>query len=58
MINIVKSGDTSSDSRSVVVVNSTDTKPVKGITHGSLCEEVDTGSVYLFDEENERWVEV
>ena len=36
---------------------STDTKPTKGVRNGSVFVEIDTGKVYLFDEENEQWVE-
>lgn len=33
---------------------STDTKPV-GMTNGSTLMEMDTGKVYMYDEENEQW---
>ena len=36
---------------------STDTKPTEGIVSGSIYTEVDTGDVYLFDEESGQWVE-
>ena len=37
---------------------STDTKPTDGIVTGSMCIEVDTGKVYLFNEANGgSWVE-
>lgn len=36
---------------------STDTKPTAGIATGSVCTEVDTGAVFLFDEESGDWVE-
>ena len=35
--------------------NSSDTKPTEDISTGSLCIEVDTGDVYLFDEETSGW---
>lgn len=59
MIKIVQSnlvGNT--DDRCVVVCNSSDEKPIAKMTHGSLCEEVDTGDVYIFDEENKQWNKV
>lgn len=40
---------------------STDTKPTDGIVTGSKFTEVDTGDVYLFDEEadaGDEWVKV
>lgn len=36
---------------------STDEKPTDGIANGSVMVEVDTGDVYLFDEEASDWVE-
>lgn len=35
---------------------STDTKPTDCAT-GSICAEVDTGKIFLFDSEGETWVE-
>ena len=34
-----------------------DSKPTDGIVTGSLCIEVDTGKVFLFNEASETWVE-
>lgn len=34
---------------------STDTKPTDGIANGSVLFEMDTGTMYKFDEENEAW---
>lgn len=34
--------------------DSTDTKPTSGIAEGSVCKEVDTGDIYLFD--GSAWV--
>lgn len=34
---------------------STDTKPTTGIANGSVLFEMDTGTMYKFDEENEAW---
>ena len=36
---------------------STDEKPVDNIGNGSVLLEMDTGKVYLFDEENSIWKE-
>lgn len=36
---------------------STDTKPT-GFATGSTCLEVDTGDVYLYDEESAEWIAV
>ena len=36
---------------------STDTKPTEGIVNGSTLLEMDTGKVYMFDEENKEWKE-
>lgn len=36
---------------------STDTKPTDGIANGSACVEMDTGKIYLFDEDGGAWVE-
>ena len=38
--------------------NSTDTKPTENFANGSSFVEVDTGKLYLFDEEASSWVEV
>lgn len=58
MLRVVRSGKTNNaDNRYVIVGNSTDEKPTTDMTHGSLFEEVDTGKLYLFDEENTVWVE-
>ena len=37
---------------------STDTKPTDGLITGSKFTEVDTGDVYLFDEESDTWTKV
>lgn len=36
---------------------STDTKPTDGVRNGSVFVEMDTGKEYLFDAENDQWVE-
>lgn len=37
---------------------STDSKPTSGIVTGSVFVEVDTGKVFLFNEDATAWVEV
>lgn len=38
---------------------STDEKPInKYIGNGSIFLEIDTGKVFIFDEENQEWVEL
>ena len=37
---------------------STDTKPTEGIKNGSICIEMDTGKIYMFNEAGTEWLEV
>lgn len=37
---------------------STDTKPTEGIANGSICIEMDTGSIFMFDKAGNEWLEV
>ena len=37
---------------------STDNKPTENVANGSMFIEINTGKIYLFDEENEQWKEV
>lgn len=37
---------------------SSDSKPTDGIANGSICIEMDTGKIYMFDESGSAWVEV
>ena len=37
---------------------STDSKPTDGIANGSILIEMDTGSIYMFDEAGAEWLEV
>lgn len=37
---------------------STDTKPTTDIANGSILIEMDTGSIYMFDEAGADWLEV
>lgn len=34
---------------------STDTKPIENIANGSMLMEMDTSTLYLFDEESHTW---
>lgn len=56
--NIVVEDDGTSLISAEVYCNSSDTKPTAGFANGSTLTEVDTGSQFLFDEDNEEWVEV
>ena len=35
-----------------------DAKPTQNIANGSMCIEMDTGKVYVFDEANSTWREI
>jgi len=37
---------------------STDTKPTTGIQNGSMCLEMNTGKIYVFNEDASTWVEL
>ena len=37
---------------------STDTKETTGITNGSSCIEMDTGKVFMFDQDTSTWYEL
>ena len=37
---------------------STDTKPVGGVLNGSICMEIDTGDMYMFDEASTTWKKI
>lgn len=34
---------------------STDDKPTENVANGSVCIEMDTSTMYMFDEENNEW---
>lgn len=40
-----------------IACTSSDTKPTAGFATGSICVEVDTGSVFFFSEAAGEWVE-
>ena len=52
MVKIVSNGSNPSE----VYLLSKDTKP-KGVENGSVCYEIDTGKVFMFDAENKTWIE-
>lgn len=37
---------------------STDAKPTTGIVNGSMCLEMNTGKIYVFNEAGSTWVEL
>ena len=37
---------------------STDSKPTTGIANGSMCLEMNTGKIYVFNEAGSAWVEL
>lgn len=37
---------------------SSDTKPTVGIANGSMCLEMNTGKIYVFNEAGSAWVEL
>lgn len=37
---------------------STDSKPTDGIANGSMCLEMNTGKIYVFNEAGSAWVEL
>ena len=37
---------------------STDDKPTEDITNGCVFIEIDTGKIFMYDEENEQWKEI
>lgn len=51
---VYKDGNTLTEA----VCLSTDTKPTDGIANGSICLEMDTGDVYMFDESGGEWIKL
>ena len=43
------------DVLTTAVCLSSDTKPTVGVQNGSICIEMDTGTMYFFDEKNSTW---
>lgn len=63
MLSIEKIGGVMNERILELVGLSTDTKPLKKIdgveiTNGSTFMEMDTCSVFMYDEENHRWLEM
>ncbi len=63
MVSIGKIGEQANDRILEVVALSTDIKPIGEIdgvriVNGSKYIEMDTGSVFIYDEENQRWLEL
>ena len=50
-------GEPEYGNRITFAVNSADEKPSGELTNGSVCIEVDTGEIFLWDEEQDDWVE-
>jgi hypothetical protein len=48
--------ESTKDSCHVYYGRSTDKKPMKYVGNGSQYYEIDTSKLYLFDEENQRWL--
>lgn len=40
-----------------VCLSTDDPKPTAGVQNGDMLLEMDTGKIYLFDEENSQWLE-
>ena len=56
MITVGRIGNQSSDDRtSMLYLKSTDTKPLD-VENASSIYEIDTGNVYMFDEETKQWI--
>jgi len=54
MVTIV--GASGAGAQATIICLSTDTKPTD-VPNGSICLEMDTSKVYLFDETNTQWRE-
>ena len=46
------------DSLIQAVCLSTDSKPTTGIQNGSICIEMNTGKIFMFNEAGSAWVEL
>lgn len=63
MVTTIVETRTSASGSGVVTIydircKSTDDKPTEGITNGSTCMEVDSGKVFVFDEDAGTWNEL
>ena len=57
MVTITRTGGQTEDRGSELKGLSTDKKPIKDIPNGSSFYEMDTKKVYMFDEQNNKWLE-
>lgn len=57
MVTITRVGGQINDNTTDMKGLSTDTKPIDGINNGSSFYEMDTKKVFLFDEQNQKWIE-
>ena len=57
MFTATKYANKDQSSRDYVCLSS-DTKPTDGIVNGSFCLEMDTGDIYVYDEEGSEWNEL
>lgn len=57
MVTINKIGGQNSTNQAELYGLSTDEKPVENIPNASTFYEMDTKQIFLFDEQNKRWLE-
>lgn len=57
MVTITRTGGQTEDRGAELKGLSTDVKPIDDIPNGSSFYEMDTKKVFLFDEQNKRWLE-
>ncbi len=57
MVTITRTGGQTEDRGAELKGLSTDKKPIKDIPNGSSYYEMDTKKVFMFDEQNSKWLE-
>lgn len=57
MVTITRTGGQTEDRGAELKGLSTDKKPIQDIPNGSSFYEIDTGNVFMFDEQNKQWIE-
>ena len=57
MVTITRIGGLTEDRGAELKGLSTDEKPIKDIPNGSSFYEMDTKKVFMFDEQNSKWLE-
>lgn len=57
MVTITRTGGQTEDRGAELKGLSTDKKPTVDIPNGSSFYEMDTGNVFMFDEQNKQWIE-